>query len=89
MTTFGSSQDEDPIDPAMVQARKTAIKTATLEGCTIELQVQRQHINTLNDKLEGLQNLYMTLQNQFIQYQQQRAIELSGLVNHGPTSRED
>lgn len=89
MSTFGSTEEEKLPDPTMVEAKKVAIRTATLQGVSAELQVQAQKLNTLNDKIEGTFNLLRTMQEQFALFQRQRAIELNGLVNHGPTVRED
>lgn len=89
MTTYGSTEKEMKIDKSMVQARETAIKTATVQGVSIELQTQKQHLNTLNDKIDGVYNLIRTMQQQFDLFQQQRGIELSNMVNHGPTASPD
>lgn len=86
MSTFGSTQEEKPINKQMKQARETAIKTSTLQGVSAELQTQKQHLNTLNDKIEGTFNLLRTMQEQFNQFQVQRGIELSKMVGHGPTA---
>lgn len=89
MSTFGSTKEEELPDENMVLAKNIARKTSTIQGVSAELQVQKQQINTLNDKLDSLLGLISTLQNQMNTFQQQRAIELSQMVNHGPTSRED
>ncbi|NOR84596.1 hypothetical protein GQ473_00615 [archaeon] len=94
MSTFGSTQEEQSpeemkISKELKEVKNLARKTSTIQGVSAELQVQKQQINTLNDKLDSLLGLISTLQNQMTTFQQQRAIELSAMVNHGPTSSED
>lgn len=94
MSTFGSTQPEQTeeemrISSEMKEAKQIAIKASTIQGVSIELQTQKQHLNTLNTKIDSVMNLVMTLQESMNNFQRQRAIELNNMVNHGPTSTED
>lgn len=95
--SFGSTEDRSADLTAeevaemkeLAAVKNMARKTATVQGVSIELQVQKQQINTLNDKLDSLIGLISTLQNQQNTFQTQRAIELNSMVNHGSTTPED
>ena len=87
---FGSTKKE-PVDPMAADLRKLkkeANKTATLRGCSIEIQILKQQIAKQQEQLNSQKNLIMTIRNQFMQFEQQRAIELSGALAGGPTVRE-
>lgn len=67
---------------------KLAKKTATLAGCSIEIQILKQQVVKQQEEINRTQNLFMTLQAKFVQFEQQRAIELSQALGGGPTVRE-
>lgn len=86
-TTFGSTERPDELPEHVKIAQKVRRQTATIEGCSATLQIQAQQIKRQQEELNTLKNLFMTLQGQFQQFQTQRAIELQGMVNAGPTVR--
>ena len=65
------------------------LEKATVQGLKTEVEVLKQQLDKTHEQLQRLINLYGTLQAQFTQFQQQRAIELNMKVNHGSTSPED
>lgn len=87
---IGSTNHEkkDPMAADLRKLKKEANKTATLRGCSIEIQILKQQIARQQEQINTFQNLYMTLQNRFDQYEHQRAIELAGALGGGPTVRE-
>ena len=86
MTTFGSTQEEELPDEGMVIARKVSRNAATFEGMNVELQIQKQQIKHLSERLDSVVGLYRTLQGQYETLQRQRAIELNAKVGGGPTA---
>jgi len=86
---FGSTERpiSDHEQARMAKAAKVANNTATISGCSIELQIQKQHIERQQSEINSLKGLIMTLQGQFDQFQQQRAIELSQMLGGGPTEK--
>lgn len=82
---FGPTEKEELPDEGMVIAKKVARKTATMTGISAELQVQKQQIKHLTEKVESLEGLYKTVINMYETLQRQRAAELNMRVNRGPT----
>lgn len=85
-TTFGSTTKEELPDEGMVIATKVRNKTATITGVSVELQIQKQQIKELHDKLAHMNAYCQSLQGQFDDFKKQRIIELQAQVGHGPTS---
>jgi len=86
MTIFGSTQEEELPDPGMVIAKKVRDATADMAGMSVELQIQKQQIKHLNEKVATLGNLYQTVIGMYETLQRQRAVELNAQVGHGPTA---
>lgn len=84
---FRSTQDKDAdlIDLSVVE-RMSKNEKATVEGCLQEMEILKQKMEHLYERLDKLIGLYGTLQNQFIVFQQQRVAELNVKVNGGPTA---
>lgn len=84
---FGPTEKEeiDPMADELRKLKKVANNTATLQGCSIEVQILKQQMIRQQKQIDSLTGLIMTLQGQFRQYEQQRAIELSTALNGGPT----
>ena len=84
---FGPTEKEeiDQMAEELRELKKVANNTATLQGCSIEVQILKQQIVKQQTQIDSLTGLIMTLQGQFRQYEQQRAIELSAALNGGPT----
>lgn len=53
------------------------------------LEITEQRIKTIETQIESVKNLVMQVQAQFQQFNQQRAIELSKMVNYGTTQRDE
>lgn len=85
-TTFGSTTKEELPDEGMVIASAVANKTATMSGVSAELQIQKQQIKELHEKLAHMNAYCQSLQLQFDDFKKQRVIELQAQVGHGPTS---
>ena len=56
------------------------------EAVKLTLEAQEQTLRDFDTELKSVKNLVMTLQRDFIQFKQQRAIELDHFVGHGPTA---
>lgn len=52
----------------------------------LTLEKNEDRFDIFEKKIQSAMNLVSTLQSQFNAFQQQRAIELHRMVNHGPTS---
>ena len=85
-TTFGSTTKEELPDEGMVIAKQVRDKTATVAGLSVELQIQKQQIKELHEKLAHMNSYCQSLQLQFDDFKKQRVIELQAKVGHGPTS---
>ena len=63
--------------------------TRNWEAVKTTLEIQEQRFDDLQTQINSAKNLVMTLQQQFTQFQQQRATELQHFVNFGPTSTDE
>lgn len=89
MSTFGSTEnDEDPIPKEEFEALLKSREKATVQGVLLEMDILKQKMENCYEKLDRMTKLYMTLDQAFRQFQQQRAIELQAAVNFGPTVRD-
>lgn len=72
------------------KAKLTMGEIATVKGLQEEIKFMKHQMDELLENNNRLVNLISTLQGQFQQFQQQRAIELqSWLANGGSTTPED
>lgn len=62
MPSFGSTQKEELPDEGMVIAKRVRNKTATMQGLSTELQIQKQQIKHLQEQLEHTTKLVQTFQ---------------------------
>lgn len=87
---FGSTKRETPAEKAerdaMEEATKVKHAAATMAGMNAELQVQKQQIKHLSERLDAAVGLVQTLQGRFDQFQAQRVKELNLKVGGGPTA---
>lgn len=89
-TTFGSSNpDSDPIPKEEIEKALGRRDKATLDGCLRELDIVKQKLDNCYEKLARMTGLYGTLQNQFQQFEMQRARELTLKVAGGSTTPSD
>lgn len=87
--SLGSTDDSDPIPKEEIERAFSKRDKATLNGVLSELDIVKQKMEHCYEKLHRMTQLYMTLQNQFQQFEIQRIKELQLRVNHGPTVKED
>ena len=80
-----TKKDEKQPDPELVAASKRARALSTQAGFSAEVQVLQQRVEFLYERCNKLEGLIMTLAGKFQNFETQRAIELAGLVNGGPT----
>ena len=86
---IGSTQrDEFPI-PKDIEVGSARQRAATIEGVMAVQEEHRQQMALLHEKLQRIIGMHQTLEQAFRQFQQQRVVELNGLVNGGPTQKLD
>lgn len=74
----------------IASAKATMGELATIEGLKAEMVVLREMVDTMTEQHNKMIGLVQTMQSQFTQFQQQRAIELqSWLATGGSTTPED
>ena len=74
----------------IASAKATMGELSTLEGLKTEMVVLRDMVDTMTEQHNKMIGLVQTMQNQFDQFQKQRAIELqSWLADGGSTTPED
>lgn len=89
--SFGSTENQhesgnpDYLSPEEMEAL-TKVERATVQGCMNEMQVLKQKMEHLYDRLDKLIALYGTMQTQFQDFQEQRIKELTLRVGGGPTA---
>jgi len=93
MTTFGPTDKEeletrDDLPEHVKQAAKIRAATSDLAGVSITLQIQGQRIETIFERLDRIEKLYMTLLGKMEQFEKQYVVALQRQVNGGPTVRE-
>jgi hypothetical protein len=79
------AQNED-LTANEIEALGVSRRTQNMVGLSIELQKQSQRIRQLFEQQRALINLVQTLQNQFTQFEAQRATELKARLGGGPTA---
>lgn len=85
---FGSTEKEPELTPEREEeklAKQVARKTATLAGCSIELQIQKQQIKLLSDRIASLQGQQTTLLNEVRMLKELHAKNMAAMLNGGPT----
>jgi uncharacterized protein YoxC len=85
---FGSTDDGDPIDIKKIQERLTTAEAATVKGLAVEMEIIKQKMTALYEKLNRIHNTISTFSNQVRELEAARIRELSLKVNGGPTERE-
>ena len=80
---FGPTEKEELPDEGMVIAKKVARKTATIQGLSAELQVQKQQIKHLQETLEHTTRLVQTFQGKLDAMQRNYAIALQDKFRGG------
>lgn len=93
MTTFGPTDKEeletrDQLPEHVKQAEKIRKATSTLAGVSVTLQIQGQRLETLYERLDRIEKLYMTVLAKMEQFEKQYVTTLQMRVNGGPTVRE-
>jgi predicted nucleic acid-binding Zn-ribbon protein len=92
--SFGStdnvheSGDPDYLSPEEMQAL-TRAERATVQGVHNEMEILKQKMEHLYERLDRMTKLYMTLQGEFADYKVQRIKELQLKVQGGSTTPED
>lgn len=71
------------------KAKLSLNERATVEGVATEIQVLKQQLEMTHEQMRRLIGMYATLSDQFVQFQQQRHIELNSWVAGGSTTPED
>lgn len=88
----GDLKSLDELRGAMKDLHKAKLslnEKATVEGVATEIQVLKQQLEMTHEQMRRLIGMYTTLHDQFLQFQQQRVIELNSWVAGGSTSPED
>jgi prefoldin subunit 5 len=86
MTKIGSTNHDDNVDEGMQISRNIRAKTATMSGISAELQIQKQQIQNLHEKIDKTTKLIVTLQGQLKTLEEARIRELQFRVGTGPTA---
>lgn len=79
------SGDPDYLSPEDMSALTRAEK-ATVQGCFNEMNILKQKMEHLYDRLDKMIALYGTVRNELQTLQEQRIKELTLRVNGGPTA---
>lgn len=85
---FGSTQKEPELTPEReeeILAKKIARKTASIAGCSIELQIQKQQIKLLSERIDSLQGQQTTLLNEVRMLRELHAKNMQAMLRGGPT----
>ncbi len=85
MSTFGSTEDSDPIPREVIEKKLTKMERATVSGCLREMDILKQKLELCYEKLSRMTNLYQMQQRDFAEFKAQRMKELQMKINHGPT----
>jgi len=84
---IGSTKNERELTPEEKTAKRIREQTATIQGCSAELQIQKQQIENLYAHKQKLENLIATQQNELNQLRQQFGILIQSKLGGGPTAR--
>ena len=85
---FGSTEKEPELTPEReeeILAKRVARKTASIEGCSVELQIQKQQIKLLSERIDSLQGQQTTLLKRVEMLQELHAKNMQAMLNGGPT----
>ena len=83
---FGSTQKEEELPEEVKLAKKVRDATATIEGCSAELQIQAQRIANIYERLQTLENLTATLLEEQRQLKKMYGESLNKILGGGPTA---
>jgi len=86
---LGSTDDGDPIEREAIEKRLTGAEAATVKGLALEMNILKQRMTALYEKLNRIHNTIATFSAQVRELEAARIRELSLKVNGGPTERED
>lgn len=82
---FGSTNEADPIEVEEINKRLSKSEAATVQGLHTELEIVKQRMEHLYEKLERTHRLMGTINNTILELQRARVRELNVKVNGGPT----
>lgn len=85
---FGSTEKEEELTPEREEekiAKKVARNAATHAGMNIELQIQKQQIKLLSERIDSLQGQQTTLLAEVRMLKELHAKNLQSMLNGGPT----
>lgn len=83
-----AATDEDPIAREEIEKKMTSFEKATLRGCLQELDIVKQKLTHCYEKLDRLQGIWAT-NNQELQVLRAQYAALANVrVNGGPTKRD-
>jgi predicted RNase H-like nuclease (RuvC/YqgF family) len=82
---FGPMDREEEVPEDVKIAKKVRDQTATIVGCSTELQIQKQQIKHLSERIDSLQNQMMTLMQEVKMLRELHAQHLQSVLNGGPT----
>jgi len=82
---FGSTKREEELPAHVKEAKRVRDKTATITGLSVELQLQSQRMLHLIERMNRLEGLLATQQQEIKQIKEMHAKQLQALLAGGPT----
>lgn len=83
-----TTTDEDPILKEEIERKLTKMERATVKGCLQELDIVKQKLENCYDKLDRLQGIWATNNEELKTLRAQYATLANVRVNGGPTKSE-
>ena len=80
-------EKRDDLPEHVKTAARVRAATSNIAGLSAQSQIQEQRIETLFERLDRMEKLYMTLLNKMEQFEQQYVTSLRSMVGGGPTVR--
>jgi len=77
----------DELPEHVKTAKRVRAATSNIAGLSVQAQIQEQRIETLFERLDRMEKLYMTLLNKMEQFEKQYVTSLQAMVGGGPTVR--
>lgn len=89
---LGSTEKEeverrDELPEHVRTAKRVRAATSNIAGLSVQAQLAEQRIETLFERLDRVEKLYMTLLQKMEQFEQQYVTSLRAMVGGGPTVR--
>jgi hypothetical protein len=85
---FGPTDKEEELSEITaeeLEAKRTARKTSTIAGLSIEVQIQKQQIKKLWDRQKSIEGLMNTILQEMKMLKELHAKQLNAVLNGGPT----